>query len=181
MAELTFIIGGTRSGKSSFARQIAKKHQGVCYVATANLAQISQTNDSEMLQRIKKHQENRPENWKTIEAPLELDKVVSGLNGEYDAILIDCITIYITNMLLGDLSAEEKEEYVIEAIERLCVVCKEVSPHVIIVTNEVGYGIVPENPLARKFRDISGYVNQLIAKEADSVFLVTAGIETKIK
>ena len=181
MAELTLIIGGTRSGKSSFAMQIASRYHGVCYVATANLAQISQTNDDEMLQRIKKHQENRPDNWKTIEAPLELDKVVSGLNGEYDVILIDCITIYISNMLLGDLTAAEKEEYIIEAIKRLCVVCKEISPNIIIVTNEVGYGIVPDNPLARKFRDVSGYVNQLIAKEADNVFLVTAGIETKIK
>lgn len=181
MAELTFIIGGTRSGKSSFALQIANKHPRVCYVATANVAQISQAKDSEMFRRIKKHQENRPANWKTIEAPLELDKVVSGLDGEFDAILIDCITIYISNMLLGDLRAEEKEAYVIETIKRLCVVCKEISPHVIIVTNEVGYGIVPDNPLARNFRDISGYVNQLIAKEADNVFLVTAGIETKIK
>ncbi len=181
MSKLTFIIGGTRSGKSAFAMQIAKRHENVCYVATINSAQISQINDDELLQRIQNHQNNRPANWKPIEAPLELDKVISRLNGESDVILIDCITIYITNMLLDNLKADEKEKYIIEAINRLCVVCKKVSPYVIIVSNEVGYGIVPDNPLARRFRDIAGYANQLIAKEADSVFLVTAGIETKIK
>ncbi|MCP5005989.1 MAG: bifunctional adenosylcobinamide kinase/adenosylcobinamide-phosphate guanylyltransferase [Planctomycetes bacterium] len=181
MAKLTFIIGGTRSGKSAVAMQIANKHQNVCYVATASSAQSSETNDSEMLQRIRKHQEGRPANWKTVEAPLELDKAISRLNGTFDVILIDCITIYVTNMLLGNEKIEEQEEDIVEAINRLCFVCKETPSHVIIVTNEVGQGIVPDNRLARRFRDIAGHVNQLIAKHADTVFLVTAGIETKIK
>lgn len=181
MAKLTFIIGGTRSGKSAFAMQIALKHQKVCYVATTRSSQSSDINDEEMLQRIKKHQENRPSNWKTVEVPLELDKTISQLNGEYDAVLVDCITIYVANMLLQDFNTKEQEENILEAINRLCIACKKISSHVIIVTNEVGYGIVPDNRLARRFRDIAGHVNQLIAKEADTVFLVTAGIETKIK
>jgi len=145
-------------------------------------AQASQINDEEMFIRIQKHRENRPPGWETIEAPLELDKAISGLKGKFDIILIDCITIYITNMLLkNEKSEEDVEKHIINAIDRLCKVCKKNPTHVIMVSNEVGYGIVPDNPLSRRFRDIAGCVNQLIAKEADNVYLVIAGIEMKIK
>ena len=180
MSELTLIIGGTRSGKSTFATELAKKYRHVCYIATADSDQSSQINDGEMLERIKKHRENRPAGWKTVEAPLALDKTVSNLNGTFDVVLIDCITIYVTNMLLGSHKAEG-DEYIIDAINKLCSVCKNVPFHVIIVTNEVGYGVVPDNALSRRFRDIAGYTNQIIAREADNVYLVTAGIENKIK
>ncbi len=181
MSKLTFIIGGARSGKSTFAMKLAKKYEHVCYVATADSAQTSQINDDEMVKRIQNHQKNRPANWETIEAPLDLDKAISNLDGKLDVVLIDCITLYITNMLLNSHEAGEKEQHIIDAINRLCIACKKIPPYVIMVSNEVGYGIVPDNPLSRKFRDIAGYANQLIAREADSVFLVTAGIETKIK
>jgi adenosylcobinamide kinase/adenosylcobinamide-phosphate guanylyltransferase len=180
MSELTLIIGGTRSGKSAFATGLAKKYKNVCYIATADSGQSSQFDDSEMLERIQKHRENRPTEWKTVEAPLALDKAVSNLNGNLDVALIDCITIYVTNMLLGS-HKEEGDAYIIDAINKLCSVCKNVHFHVIIVTNEVGYGVVPDNALSRRFRDIAGYANQIIAREADNVYLVTAGIESKIK
>ena len=191
MSKLTFIIGGARSGKSTFAMKLASNYEHVCYVATADSAQASQINDDEMVKRIQNHQKNRPANWETIEAPLNLDKAISNLDGKLpvcrtyskgrDVVLIDCITLYITNMLLNSREAKEEEKYIIDSINRLCIACKKITPHVIIVSNEVGYGIVPDNPLSRRFRDIAGYANQLIAREADSVFLVTAGIETKIK
>jgi adenosylcobinamide kinase/adenosylcobinamide-phosphate guanylyltransferase len=181
MSKLTFIIGGARSGKSTFAMKLAGNYEHVCYVATADSAQTSQINDDEMVKRIQNHQKNRPANWETIEAPLNLDKAVSNLDGKLDVVLIDCITLYITNILLNSREAKEEEKYIIDSINRLCITCKKITPHVIIVSNEVGYGIVPDNPLSRRFRDIAGYANQLIAREADSVFLVTAGIETKIK
>lgn len=180
MSELTLIIGGTRSGKSTFAMSLAKKQRHVCYIATADPGQSSQINDNEMLERIQKHRDNRPAEWKTVEAPLELDKAVSNLNENFEVVLIDCITIYVTNMLLGN-HKEEGDEYIIDAINKLCSVCKSVPFHVIIVTNEVGYGVVPDNALSRRFRDIAGYANQIIAREADNVYLVTAGIENKIK
>ncbi len=180
MAKLTLIIGGTRSGKSAFAMELAKKHKHVCYIATADSGQSSQIEDSEMLERIQKHQKDRPSDWKTVEAPLELDMAVSALDGNFEIVLIDCITIYVTNMLLGS-HKEEGDQYIFDAINKLCIVCKKIPSHVIIVSNEVGYGVVPDNSLSRRFRDIAGYANQIIAKEADSVYLVTAGIETKIK
>ena len=181
MSELTFIIGGARSGKSAFAMKLAKEQKHVCYIATADSGHASQIDDGEMLERIQKHRKNRPADWETVEAPLELDKAVSNLNGAFDVVLIDCITLYVTNILLGG-SEEAGDEYIIiDAINKLCIVCKKLSSHVIIVSNEVGYGIVPDNVLSRRFRDIAGYANQIIAKEADNVYLVTAGIETKIK
>ncbi len=180
MSELTLVIGGTRSGKSAFATELAKKDKHVCYIATADSGQSSRINDGEMLERIQKHRENRPAEWKTVEAPLELDKAVSNLNGNLDVVLIDCITIYVTNMLLGS-QKEEGDEHIIDAIDKLCSVCKNVSFNVIMVTNEVGCGVVPDNALSRRFRDIAGYANQIIAREADNVYLVTAGIESKIK
>ena len=180
MSELTLIIGGTRSGKSAYATALAEKHKHVCYIATADSGQSSRINDGEMLERIQKHRENRPAEWKTVEAPLELDKAVSNLNENLDIVLIDCITIYVTNMLLGS-HKEGGGEHIIDAIDKLCSVCKNAPFHVIIVTNEVGYGVVPDNALSRRFRDIAGYANQIIAREADNVYLVTAGIESKIK
>ena len=180
MSELTLVIGGTRSGKSAFATELAKKQKHVCYIATADSVQSSQVNDDEMLKRIQNHRKNRPADWKTVEAPLELDKAVSNLDGNFDVVLIDCITLYITNMLIGN-SKDEGDEYIINSINKLCIVCKKIPPRVIIVSNEVGYGIVPDNVLSRRFRDIAGYANQIIANEADNVYLVTAGIETKIK
>ncbi len=180
MSELTLIIGGTRSGKSAFATALAKKHKHVCYIATADSGQASQIDDSEMLERIQKHRKNRPAEWKTVEASLALDKAISNLNGNLDVVLIDCITIYVTNMLLGSYK-EKGDEYIIDAINKLCSVCKNAPFHVIIVTNQVGYGVVPDNALSRRFRDIAGYANQIIAREADNVYLVTAGIESKIK
>ncbi len=180
MSNLTLIIGGTRSGKSAFAMKLAEKHKHVCYIATADSGQSSQIDDNEMLERIEKHRKNRPSDWKTVEAPFELDKAVSSLNSNFEIVLIDCITIYVTNMLLGNYK-EEGDQYIIDAINKLCIVCKKIPSRVIMVSNEVGYGIVPDNALSRRFRDIAGYVNQIIAKEADNVYIVTAGIETKIK
>ncbi len=181
MSKITFIIGGARSGKSAFAQKLASKYEHVCYVATADSAQTSQINDDEMVKRIQNHQKNRPSNWETIEAPLNLDKTISTLDGKLDVVLIDCITLYITNMLLKNSEMVEEEKHIIDAINKLCIAGKKIPPYVIIVSNEVGYGIVPDNPLSRRFRDIAGCANQLIARAADSVFLVTAGIETKIK
>ena len=120
MSELTFIIGGARSGKSAFAMKLAKEQKHVCYIATADSGHASQIDDGEMLERIQKHRNNRPADWETVEAPLDLDKAVSNLNGTFDIVLIDCITLYVTNMLLVG-SEEAGDEYIIDAINKLCI------------------------------------------------------------
>ena len=107
--------------------------------------------------------------------------MVSIIGVKYDYLAPAYITLYITNMLLDGNKTGEDHNRIIDEIKKVCTVCRNIPPDVIMVSNEVGYGIVPDNALSREFRDVAGHANQLIAKEADSVFLVTAGIELKIK
>ena len=211
MAKMTFVLGGARSGKSAFAEELAKKYNEVVYIATAEVK------DEEMRERIQTHRARRPFNWKTIEAPFHVDGVISNLNEKVGLIYIDCITLYITNMLLGDdadastgelpfaltkddkniildkianttdtaemqrKNLKQKQSQMLDEINKLCKVCRESISDVIIVSNEVGLGIVPDNALSRVFRDIAGSANQMIADEADEVYFVIAGIAQKIK
>jgi adenosylcobinamide kinase / adenosylcobinamide-phosphate guanylyltransferase len=186
MAKITFIIGGARSGKSAFAEALAKKHNDVIYIATA------EAKDDEMRERIQMHRSRRPSYWKTIESPYSVDNVVSEQNGQAGLIFIDCITLYITNMLLKDETASiaagsdfygkiQKQEQILEEINKLTRACSESSSDIIIVSNEVGLGIVPDNALSRMFRDIAGCANQIIADEADEVYFIVAGIAQRIK
>ncbi len=173
MAKLTLILGGARSGKSSFAVWLAKKYNNVAYVATA------QALDDEMRERIEQHKRQRPASWHVIESPRDVAMTLEGLRA--DLILIDCLTLHVTNMLLDDNKKEAKEEYITEEIERLCTVSKNSAADVIMVSNEVGLGIVPADPVSRSFRDIAGKTNQIAASQADEVYLITAGIPQKLK
>ncbi len=175
MAKLTLILGGARSGKSSFAVELAKKYNDVpvIYVATA------QALDDEMRERIELHKRQRPASWQVIESPNSVSSVVKNL--EAGLILIDCLTLYVTNMLLDDNKKDAKEDYITEEIERLCTVSKNSTADVIMVSNEVGLGIVPADPVSRSFRDIAGKTNQIAASQADEVYLITAGIPQKLK
>lgn len=202
MAKLVLVLGGTKSGKSAFAESLVRggrygdgrKYKEVAYIATAEIK------DSEMLERILEHRERRPKEWQTIEAPLELKEAIIGLKDkDIDAIIIDCITLYITNLLLynrsdylgektpdcpsanGGWRGFKKGKDIVKDIERLCAVCKDIDADVIMVSNEVGLSIVPENRLARIFSDIAGLTNQIIANTADEVYFVTAGIPNRIK
>lgn len=175
MAKLTLILGGARSGKSAFAVELGKRYSRVVYVATAQIL------DEEMANRVKLHRQMRPEAWRTIESPYQADKTLEGLEGQADLVLIDCLTLYVSNLLLDEKEKEEKGDYILGEIERLCRVSRAIAPDVVMVSNEVGQGIVPVDPLARKFQDISGLVNQRVARAADEVYLVTAGIPTRIK
>ncbi|MBM4055345.1 MAG: bifunctional adenosylcobinamide kinase/adenosylcobinamide-phosphate guanylyltransferase [Planctomycetes bacterium] len=173
MAKMTLILGGARSGKSSFAENLAKHYKTVVYAATAEI------NDDEMRERIRIHRERRPSHWKTVESPYDLEKVVIDQNKKTDLILIDCITLYITNLLLRQ---EKKDALPItDKIHKLCHVCEESASDVIMVSNEVGLGIVPDNELARRFRDITGSANQILAQYAQEVYFVISGIAQKIK
>ncbi|MEE9200680.1 MAG: bifunctional adenosylcobinamide kinase/adenosylcobinamide-phosphate guanylyltransferase [Candidatus Brocadiales bacterium] len=175
MARLTLILGGARSGKSSYAVEVAKRFSSsdVTYVATARVE------DDEMRRRVEMHKKRRPASWKTIESPTDLAQTLQKIQAEL--ILIDCLTLYVSNMLLDNKERDAKEKYITNEIERLCNVSYESEAEVIMVSNEVGLGIVPADPIGRQFRDIAGMVNQTVATKANEVYLVTAGIPLALK
>ncbi|NOX20417.1 MAG: bifunctional adenosylcobinamide kinase/adenosylcobinamide-phosphate guanylyltransferase [Nitrospirae bacterium] len=172
--EIVFVLGGARSGKSSFALNEA---EGIgskrAYVATARIT------DNEMAERVRRHQAERAHRWETFEEPLKIKELFGNLKGRFDVIVLDCITLWISNMMLDGL----EEEAILEETRGLCSVLAEIASEssVYIVSNEVGLGIVPDNPLARQFRDVAGRVNQLIAQVADRVYFIVSGLSMKLK
>jgi len=177
--KLIFIIGGARSGKSNFAEKIAAKaNQEVAYIATG------QPLDDEMKIRIKKHKDRRPINWETYEEPIEVRELVSRLGLEKEVILIDCLTLLTSNLLLREedkVEDQKWQEEILLEIKRLAEISYKVPAQVIIVSNEVGMGLVPDNPLGRVYRDILGKANSIIVDKADEVFMMVSGISLKIK
>ena len=175
MSRLTLILGGARSGKSRFAQEKAASYSRVAYVATA------QAGDEEMAARIKLHRKQRPADWQTLESPLAVHENLDRLRQGTTAVVIDCLTLYVSNMLLSHPEIANKEKFIIAETEALLTKCKSLAADVFMVSNEVGWGIVPDNELARRFRDIAGRVNQLVASQADEVYLVVAGIAQRLK
>lgn len=182
--KLILVTGGARSGKSTFAEQLAGQlGTQVTYIATA------QAYDDEMQVRIRLHQARRGEGWITREAPFDAASALREASAETAVILLDCLTLYVTNHLLqtvpgGDdqnLPTETCTAAVMKVVQDLAEAAKGVPATVIIVTNEVGMGIVPDNALSRMFRDIAGFANQCLADAADEVYLLVSGIPLKIK
>ncbi len=177
--KLIFITGGARSGKSNFAEKMAvDSGKSVAYLATA------QPLDEEMAFRIEKHREKRLNTWETYEEPIKVRELVSRLGLEKDTILIDCLTLLTSNLLLRKeekLEDPEWQEEILLEIEKLAEISFRVPAQVIIVSNEVGMGLVPDNTLGRVYRDILGRANSIIADKADEVFLMVSGIPLKIK
>jgi adenosylcobinamide kinase/adenosylcobinamide-phosphate guanylyltransferase len=168
---VTLVLGGAASGKSRFAQNLAENHSGsLLYVATA------QAGDDEMVDRIARHREARGARWRTLEAPLDLTVVVPAAAG-HGAVLVDCVTLWITNLLL----ATGRPELVWPEIDSFIDVLAGLPAPIILVSNEVGQGIVPEHALGRVFRDLAGQVNQRLAARADRVWLVTAGLPLQLK
>jgi adenosylcobinamide kinase/adenosylcobinamide-phosphate guanylyltransferase len=174
MGELILILGGARSGKSSFAVRQAKKLSSrgsvVVYVATAYSL------DEEMKRRIERHRKSRPASWKTIEERIDISRILAKL-GKASVVIIDCLTILISNLLLSG----KGEVAILRKMKELFRTLKKRKFTTLIVSNEVGMGIVPENRLGRSFRDIAGQTNQIVAELADDVYLLEAGIPVKIK
>lgn len=168
MPELTFVLGGARSGKSAHAeRLIAELSPPWTYIATA------QAFDDEMRERIALHRERRDSGWRTIEAPLDLAGVLEGL-GEGMPVLVDCLTLWLTNHMLAEHGLEQECGRLVEVLR------KPKGPW-FVVSNEVGMGIVPDNALARRFRDEAGRLNQRVAAIADRVIFMVAGIPMQVK
>ena len=169
---ITFIIGGARSGKSRFALEKASMHSGKkAYIATA------QALDNEMSERIEKHKKERSAEWVTIEEPLNIAALIKNIHAQYDVILIDCLTLWLSNRVLKEAGEREIKKEIANLIEAL----SETRIPVALISNEVGLGIVPETPLGRRFRDLNGFLNQETASISHEVFLVAAGIALQMK
>ena len=164
--QIILISGGARSGKSHYAEQraqeIGRRHT---YIATA------EAKDEEMTQRIAEHQKRRDPQWRTIEEPLRLTEALMRQRGNTDCALVDCLTLWISNLLI-----RYDEKYAMQNVAELVERLAELDFNLIFITNEVGSGIVPDNPLARKFRDLAGWTNQAVAQAADEVILMVAGL-----
>ena len=168
---ITLILGGARSGKSARAEALAKASGlAVCYVATApHLG-----DDAEWQARIKQHQKQRPADWQVIEEPLDLKHIF--LSGRYASslVLVDCLTLWLSNLLYADKDAQTE-------VNRLCAALKAYQGDVVLVSNEVGLGLVPESALGRSFRDAQGRLNQSMASVADHVEFIAAGLPMVLK
>ncbi len=168
MLNVTFILGGARSGKSTYAERLVEA-TGLpkVYIATA------QAFDVEMEKRIVEHQQRR-NGWQTIDAPLNLAEAISTQRGKSNAVLVDCLTLWLTNLLMA-------EHDIVSAFHVLIGVLRAADHPIVLVSNEVGLGIVPENALARAFRDHTGRLHQMIAAEAAQVHFIAAGLPIKLK
>ena len=166
MSRVTLVLGGARSGKSRFAESLAPAEGPKTYIATAEAL------DDEMRQRIAHHKERRGGGWQTVEAPLELAEAVMADRTGF--VLVDCVTIWLSNLMQRELDVRA-------AVAGLGTALQACPARVVLVSNEVGLSIVPENALARRFRDEQGFANQRLAEVADEVFFVAAGLPLTLK
>ena len=172
---LSLVIGGARSGKSRFAQSLCSNFGSVVYLATAR------ADDDEMALRIRRHRETRPARWITVEEPLAIASAVERHAASCDALLLDCLTLWLSNFCWQhrEAGAGALEDMAMAELSRLAAAAA--PARVVVVTNEVGCGLVPEAPVGRLFRDLQGFVNQQVACSADWVYHVVAGIPVAIK
>lgn len=185
MGKITLVTGGARSGKSTFAENKLRDKTSVLYIATAVAY------DEEMKERIRLHKKQRPDTWETMESYDNLAEKLSQSGAFYDGILLDCVTVMLTNLLFSIESFNEedvKEEFwrefeseTVLKIKKLIHCGRTITDRFILVTNEIGMGLVPETAFSRCFRDMAGRINQMLAKEADEVYFVVSGIPMMIK
>jgi adenosylcobinamide kinase / adenosylcobinamide-phosphate guanylyltransferase len=169
---VTLVLGGVRSGKSRYAQQLAEQSRHVVFVATAKIT------DEEMRAKIQRHKDERPAEWLTVEEPLELPLVLGQYDVECEVIVVDCLTIFAANLLEAE---DGKDDAVERRIAGLCEALQNVRCSVVLVSNEVGSGVVPPYPLGRRYRDLLGEINQRIARVADDVVLMVAGLPLALK
>lgn len=186
MGRLVLILGGARSGKSAAAERMARRAgDRVAFVATA------QALDAEMERRIAAHRASRPAEWRTLEEPLDLASAVETAARDSDLVLVDCLTLWVSNHLCrlpaGDAGRvpqsdmDTLEEELRAQVGRISRAAREGSAELLVVSNEVGMGLVPGNPLGRSYRDLLGVVNRWVAAEADQLLLMVAGVPVDLK
>lgn len=172
-ANVVFFLGGARSGKSRLAQELAEKLADSQTVAPVYLA-TGQTFDAEMTERIARHRADRGPRWRTVECPINLPEAIGKEAVDGNVVLVDCLTLWVSNLLLSDVD-------IIQASDRLLSAIGNARCPLVIVSNEVGLGIVPDNALARRFRDEAGRLHQCVAAAADKVFFVAAGLSFSLK
>lgn len=174
---VTLYTGGCRSGKSSLALETARQaSENVCFIATC----VPQ--DDEMHLRVKKHQQERPSDWKLIEEPLNLAGAISGVDrDECPVVLVDCLTLWICNLMCHQDNPLNSEKQMALEADKIIQSSRQYGGDVIFVSNEVGMGIMPVNAMSRNYADLAGRCNQVIAKGADKVIFVSCGIEINLK
>ncbi|MBZ9577983.1 bifunctional adenosylcobinamide kinase/adenosylcobinamide-phosphate guanylyltransferase [Patescibacteria group bacterium] len=172
MRKFIFILGGARSGKSRYATKLARDlSRKVAYIATCI------NPDGEIKKRIKLHRDSRPRYWKIVEEGKDIGLLFDKLKNKYNVVIIDCLGLFVSNLLLEDLT----DNGILRALRKLTPRISRSKAVTILVSNEVGGGIVADNLLARRFRDLLGLANQMFAKEADEVIFMQSGIPLKIK
>lgn len=175
MAELLLILGGVRSGKSRWAERLAAAHPPVTYLATA------QPGDGEMAQRIELHRQRRPADWLTVEEPWEVAAAIAR-HDRAGSLLVDCLSLWLTNRLVGLPTRDAESDADIRlACGELLVASRAAAGRVIVVSSEVGCGLLPINALARRFADLLGEANQQLAAAAVEVYCCVAGIPVRLK
>ena len=171
-----FILGGARSGKSRYAQELAGKLGAkVLFVATGEAL------DEEMQARIDEHKKARPASWRTLEVATDIGKQIEKQIGDAGVVIIDCLTLLVSNLLGDGLDYPTAEKRVMVEMNQLVACMDRLDASFIIVSNEVGMGLVPETRLGRLYRDLLGKVNQLIAQRANEVYLMVAGIPIRVK
>jgi adenosylcobinamide kinase / adenosylcobinamide-phosphate guanylyltransferase len=169
---VTLVLGGVRSGKSRFAQQMASHSASVVFIATAK------PGDEEMRRRIEHHRRSRSVKWKTLEVPLDLDAAISDLHQETQLTIVDCLTVYLANVMS---QASGDESAIRERTHQLCSALKQTKSSVVLVSNEVGSGVHPPTAVGRLYCDLLGELNQQVAALADNVVLMVAGVPLVIK
>jgi adenosylcobinamide kinase/adenosylcobinamide-phosphate guanylyltransferase len=169
---VTLVLGGVRSGKSRFALEIASSAPSVTFIATARAF------DEEMRRKIERHQAERPSHWRTREEPLQLAEVISAQQGVSETTIVDCLTLFAANLM--EAHGDDRST-MNSAIDALCSALSAHNCRTVLVSNEVGSGIVPAYPTGRQFRDLLGEMNQRVAAVADNVVLMVAGLPLVIK
>ncbi len=173
---LTLVLGGVRAGKSSYAQRLASEGGGrVLFAATA------QAGDPDMAARIQAHRRDRPADWDTLEEPIDLVGALSGVANRYNTVLLDCLTLWVSNLLLRSADVDSSRAGILTETEWLLDVYRRGSASWVVVSNEVGLGVVPPTRLGRVFADELGRVNQLVAAAADDVYFMAAGLPMALK
>jgi len=183
MGRTTLIIGGARSGKSRYAQELARKTSGrVLFVATA------EAGDEEMRRRIEEHKKARPATWRTLEVQTNVGSRIRQEMGEAQVVIVDCIALLVNNILQpyykvegGRVELKDIEKAVADEISALLQCFTQVKASFIVVSNEVGTGIVPVDGISRLYRDLLGKANQMLAQQADEVLMMVAGIPLSLK